>query len=593
MTGNFQLLNEKIHKRGEPAIVFISFFSLYVSTLCGVNTGAHDSVIYMFMIAPRKGLFFLQHPSYHPHHLIYNKLAQGWLAIFRFLDITADMGILVSLLNAIFGALTLTVFYLILRNRLKMERLTAFLGTALPALSFGFWFYSVCVELCIPPLLFLLTIIYLLTAEYVDKKTFASVGLLHGLAILLHQVHVLFSTVIIAAIFFRRKQKTAKIRESLLNYLRVIVPLVLIPYLVVIRYFVNLDFGGRGWDWLTAYGQNPDFWNSFSPGTAVKAAIGSARSFIGLNYIFSIPRFQSVLNKICKGHSLMDETFLVRDLGETSAYILLALSAITAVVLLVSVIIFFKNRRSLDETQANLRLFALVWFATYTLFFFFWVPDNVEFWISQSICLWLGFLVLLSSYSGAFKAKRNILLSGMIVLLFVTNYGGSIKFLSDNKNDFYYQKIASLLGKLRENDLVIIDYPAKLTDPPVTAWDTGILHSYLFWYTKAGILNLRKISKMNLPSYTLDLPLGYWLDINEMYGASEKKKESYASRVHASIDKALNKGGKVYIYSEAVKLEETGFLKEKIISLNKKLWSPYQDRWRKKNFGQEAIYVLD
>ena len=98
-------------RMGELAVPFIAYSLLYVLTLSNVLSVATDSISYINQIDRGREFF-------HPHHLLYKPFAWMWIALWRQAGIHLDSAILVSALNAIFGALTLCVFYSFLRVRL-------------------------------------------------------------------------------------------------------------------------------------------------------------------------------------------------------------------------------------------------------------------------------------------------------------------------------------------------------------------------------------------------------------------------------------------------------------------------------------------
>jgi uncharacterized integral membrane protein len=79
------------------------------------------------------------------------------------------------------------------------------LGVSVIAFSYGAWFYSVNVEVYTPPLFFLLTSLYVITRKAPRKNDIWLIALLHSLAILFHQVNVLFGFVILQWIYVNRK----------------------------------------------------------------------------------------------------------------------------------------------------------------------------------------------------------------------------------------------------------------------------------------------------------------------------------------------------------------------------------------------------
>src|SRR6478736_4039816 len=105
---------------------------------------------------------------------------------------------------------------LFLRKRFHLKPITAFLGTCLPAFSFGIWFYSANIEVYMPSLFFMLLILYKLTSDTFNNKTLSIVILLHVLAILFHQVNIIFTPVILWKIWQKRNE--IPVLKSLLFY---------------------------------------------------------------------------------------------------------------------------------------------------------------------------------------------------------------------------------------------------------------------------------------------------------------------------------------------------------------------------------------
>ncbi len=536
----------------ELMIVFTAFLMLYSFTISDNTSLSHDSSLYIYRIYSRIEIF-------HPHHLLYNGFAIIWAALLRIFGNTSDIEYLVSFLNSIFGAFTLSVFYLILRKRLRINILYSFLGTCLPAFSFGFWFYSGCVEVYIIPLFFLILLVYLLSSEHLNVKTFTIVGFIHGITILFHQAHLLFITVILLCAFLLHRRKTVSIYKSIVNYASSLVPTVAIPYLVVIFGILKLSSLLEIWNWLTLYGHNTSNWNSFSLITLVKAVIGFGRSIIGAHFVFAIPSFTILINGLFKGHWFIDEEFLVRNLDKYTAYILLIISSIFFLILTTKILFNCQYYRQVWNKQRNLILILIVWFITYGIFFFFWEPHNIEFWIPQSVCFWFLFVIMsLISKPSAKHFKRNSItyFTTIAIMIFTINFMGSIIFIKDKNNDYYYKKMDPIVKLAKQNDLVIVG----------RKW---ILKEYLLRNTEADVLCLAQVF---------------------VYASDS---EEFIQQVQRVIDRTLDRGNTVFISGEAVELEENviSYIGNDTEPINK-LWKTYFDKWKRLDFEVNTIYVL-
>ena len=132
---------------------------------------------------------------YHPHHLAYSALARAWLNLLGAVGLGGDPLPRVEALNALFGGVAIGLVWALLRHRARVAPGVALAATAGAATSFGVWFYSVSVEVYVPPLTLLLATLLILTTPRPTLPAMAAVGVLNGLAVLAHQSNVLFAAV--------------------------------------------------------------------------------------------------------------------------------------------------------------------------------------------------------------------------------------------------------------------------------------------------------------------------------------------------------------------------------------------------------------
>jgi len=245
---------------GELVLVFSASVALYMSTLTGILGASYDSASYTNSI--ESGFLF------HPQRLLFHFVCSMWLIGWRSVGVSALSFRIISALNAVFGALILCVFYSFLRRRLLLGRLIAGIGTALPAFSFGFWFLSTCVEVDVIPLFFTALSFYLIRSSRATEKTFALVGITHGMAILFHQAQCLLLPAILLSTFLTRKRAALPVWRSLGWYALTIVPIVAIPYGIVIHGVEKINSVKEAWYWVTLYAQVPSHWYPLSFSTA-------------------------------------------------------------------------------------------------------------------------------------------------------------------------------------------------------------------------------------------------------------------------------------------------------------------------------------
>src|SRR5579864_8631572 len=152
--------------------IFTSFFGLYLLTLSHCLSASHDSIWYINDIDSAIWIF-------HPHHLLYHPAAIIWLHFFHSIGIFYDSSLIVAGLNSLFGALTISVIYYILKVRFANTTVAALSTTILIGCSYGFWFYSVCVEVFIIPLFFIVVALLFLMRNPLRYRDMILVGICH------------------------------------------------------------------------------------------------------------------------------------------------------------------------------------------------------------------------------------------------------------------------------------------------------------------------------------------------------------------------------------------------------------------------------
>ena len=534
----------------EMPILLLAFFALYALTSSQNLSAAYDSI---------QLIYDIDHGDlYSPHHLIYRWFAAKWVSLWRWLGSDADSAWVVQLLNAVFAAMSLTIFYLILRFRIHLRRWPAMIGTTLPAFSFGFWFYATVVEVYIIPLFFLLLSVYIISCKRPSIRAIIFVGITHGIAILFHQMNALFLPVVFYALLTRRNTPPS-IPKRISYYLTAIIPTVAIPYLFVILQVQKLKSISGIWYWLTYYTHVENYWSDLNPALFIKAAIGFSRTIIGGHFVLAANGFQNIASKATGGKRLLDESFLVRDLSETTAYILAALSTIAVCFLIAVTCRKFRFWRQIWKEHHIILGISLIWIGIYSTFFLFWFTASIEFWIPQSVIFWL-IIIIIWQHPQDYKRTINKHTIGLLViaaLLLVINFTSSIQWLMKKDYDYYYVRTSQLANRAEPGDLIIIG-----------RW--WILEHYLDRFTNADILPLSTVY-------------------------SDTQSQNTINIINTAINTTRDNGKKVLLSGEAVNPEQEtiDMFGEEYKDFVDQLWIPYQDNWLPTPSNIDTIYILD
>ncbi len=462
----FHMTNMKNRKFSyiEPVFIFLGAFLIYALSISYNYFQAHNGIYYINNIDPvalnltgaQYERFYIAsldpvNDIFHPHHLLHVPLARLWISVLRFFGSSADSLTLVSYMSSFFGALILGVFYTLMRRRLELGIMASIIATSLPAFSFAFWFYSSVVEIYMIPMFFLMLILYFLTSEDVTWGTFLTVGAIHGIAMLIHQSNVLFLPVVLAAVYLYGKNNKPALFRNIIAY-AVVVPVVAIPYLLVMKFGLNLGSPGDMFHWLTKYGHESSYWSPLSLHSIPDAIRGFLRSIIGMHFIVALKDVPAYPDFDAVESWQIAYSFLTRNLSKPVVYLLCFLSA----AMFISLAVMIRSRvRGFKAAMVNhpvLFSLSLVWFCSYALFFLFWVPTNPDYWIPQSVCGWLIFTMLWITRKSKFTLAGLIAISAM---LFTVNLVGSIAPLHNPNNDYYYQYAKILARNTTKDDLVI------------------------------------------------------------------------------------------------------------------------------------------
>ncbi|CAN5808224.1 hypothetical protein BH23ACT11_BH23ACT11_01200 [soil metagenome] len=314
-------------------------------------------------------------------------------------------------------------------------------------------------------------------ATYPGWKIFALLGGANGLAVLAHNTNVLFAVVALVTLLFSRRilEKRDLVRCALAYALTSFI-IVVAGYAIAIR-TVGLKTPRGMYDWLTGYAQSGN-WGGWEVSNLPKAVIGAGRALIGGHFAFALDPLRDLATKSFPGKSLREELFLVRHFDQGLAGFLLTLVVVAALCLLLSATGWLRYRR-LGEREKTLAVLCLSWLMPYTLFFTWWEPANIEFWIVPWIPLAVLLALPLSTYEPGIQ--RRFVLGSVFLLvsiLFTVNLIGSVWPQHDPEDDYW---------RVRS------DWYARNTTPSELVISYGPLWSrYLRYFGQAKVIDVEE-----------------------------------------------------------------------------------------------------
>lgn len=418
--------------------IILSLYILYclitLPFISQIITLSHDSVYYYCDIKEMNFIF-------HPHHLLHNPLSILWFKLLNFLNIQDEVFASASI-NVFFGAGVVSLVYIYLRK--DFAKSYAFIASIMIGTTFGFWFYNTVIEVYIMPMLFLIwAITYIKYNNIESNKSIIFLGLISGLAVLFHQIYSLLGLVIFFYILINSKRK---IIDSLL-YAIVFNLIWIIVYALVVYYsFDNLSFSNISY-WFTLYNHEvTDAWNKFDSKFLFRPMAGIGRVFLNYYPLFINEEITKSVYKLFPNNMLQAEVYMMKDIPQYIFYIYSLLSMIFHSILIYLLFKFIINIKILLKNEFVGFFFLII----ISLFFLFWVPTNLEFWIAQSIL----FLLICTSLP-----IKRIIIYILIVINIVVNLGLGLIFTSDRDKDIYFIEIDGVNSILnKELTLVYKDY---------------------------------------------------------------------------------------------------------------------------------------
>jgi hypothetical protein len=281
----------------------------------------------------------------HSNHLVYNLIGD---AVYRALGASVRALYVLQAMNALFAAVTVYLLFGVVESITKYRRATLLL-TGLFAFSGTWWRFATDANAYILSVC-LLTACALLLAPHQRARPIA-VAVLHVCAILVHELAVLFFPAALFALWHEQPEDPRQRRMA-----RVLLYAALAGTLTIGAYIAAFVAQNGGiaprafWAWTTSHAEDAAF--SFHP---LQNAAATTRSWVQL---------------FLTGRASLVHYF------EPTTIVLLALLASTLIWLVVSLLRRNSRQRITVRDPVSFR-FALLWFAAYFVFLFFWLPHNV------------------------------------------------------------------------------------------------------------------------------------------------------------------------------------------------------------------------
>ncbi|MFH1486106.1 MAG: hypothetical protein ABIH46_08550 [Chloroflexota bacterium] len=432
--------------------LFLAFLVLYLSSLSNNYSPDGMSFAVMTTRGPENTRLFFQ-----AEHLLYPAVPWLWYQMWSLFGYTEGALRPLQVLNAIFGAGGIALFFIFLRRIFDEKAgagLLSILGALALGLSYGYWFHSTEAENQIISITFVIAALLVLTRVRRGQSsplTFAGLAFVAGLAVLFHATAVLFLPSLLLGLLPESRARRASLMLCIGLMSLMVVPLLVIG-ITAYNYHSRADF----WHWIFA-AQAKGVWGNLQVDNLAEAARAAATAVL---YSGHFPNLTG-----------SDEASALAPAG----------SILTGVILVgaLSVLgyIIYRWPRFRRERWT---VVALVWLVPTVVFNIYWAPEDIQFWIAAFVAMvvltglvWSDLLDRCTSWR---RPLQGLAVMAVIVLLF-GNFFGAMHPRSDLETNVGYAEVICLQGKTSESDLIIT---------PGWDWPSG----YLPYFARREVLSL-------------------------------------------------------------------------------------------------------
>lgn len=424
-------------------IIFIISFIIYSFTINHSISIVLDAANYTQDIA-------LDRLVWHPHHLVYHIAFYYWNALLEFIGIE-DIVTRVASINVLFGSMSVSIVYLILKKRFNLSTINSIVFSALPSFAYGFWIVSVSVNVYAASLFFLLLLFYIYTSDNDTKSKWLMMGLIHSIAIIFNQWNIFIIPVVMLSGIFNTNRRLIY-KKYIYYYLFSLALFTGASYFGVIFSTANIGGVDDILKWLTRYSSIFE-WSTEPKKIIIEAFTGISRTIISPYWLFGSEWFTEIFSKKYTGNvSIEEEIFFGRNFSGFHINALLTFTAIAAIGVITMIIILIKNYlKIIKQYKANVGYLTL-WLIIPSIMPLFWSGYNLRYWFIQTTIFFILSVVSISFLKNKFF-KYFIYI--IIISIATVNFFGIMKPASTKNNDLIYHKTMEILNIAEKGDLII------------------------------------------------------------------------------------------------------------------------------------------
>ena len=440
------------------ALFWVMAAILYVVTAPGNHADAEDAFMYAYDVET-KPYFEL----FNPYHALYLPLMKILFQPAQALGLVDRPFGLMQAVSILCAASTIALFDLTLRKRLGLPAGVAAVGSALLALSYGFWRYASEVEIYAPAALLSVALFYAALRPELTTRDAWWLGVLAAAAISMHALNSALACVVVPTLLIARG------RWRLVPIYAFGAATILVP-LYTLGLVARLNLGGAEPE-TVFYGLGE---SSLAPAAWIRGSIGLGRAIASGMPLFAWPDFVLLLAHLVPSMMPDKELFIVNAASPSLRILGWATMAAAVAAAALNIPLFTRRRRHCRAPAAG-EWSSLLWLAAYAPIPVLISPTADELWILFLVPFWLLItsLVIRPIYEGGSKAP----IAAMVALFGLHNFVGGIGLVRDELSNLYKSQAHWLIKNSKAGDTIL-------------TFDRGYLTRYIRYYSSADIVEL-------------------------------------------------------------------------------------------------------
>lgn len=400
-----------------------------------------------------------------PRSLVFHKLNQLLALANAAAGMPFDTYALLCVPTILAGAFGVILMYRFQRQHLLLSAEASTVGAALLAVSYGYWRYANEIEVYIPSICFILTVLSLvcerLSRPVSHHADYLAPGIIAGLAVLYYQANAIPLFVVMPILFLLSRRVTAFVAYAAAGG-------IVVTGGLLIAYVADLSGEASIQGLVTFLSRRSEEFPAPGIDLISLARAGSAilRDIITLNWLYGSDWGRELIAANAPAHAYYHEGYFFAAAQSPWIVLLAPLTfAVTLCGLAMLVVLGMRSPADRKPSRRPVIAFLIAWLFTHAVVVISLDPMEMEVWIISLVPIWALFAVVISR--SGFSQTKLIAALAVILVMALHNFIGGLKIFSTSESDLYLKQVDGILHTARKGDFVLFTGPYPPVVKPV------------------------------------------------------------------------------------------------------------------------------